>query len=76
MLGTILLVIIIILLYKFLKNNKIKWGTFFKRGVRVFRSRFGVYIYDGKQGTGKTAGALGFISHHLTKYLIILIVGL
>lgn len=66
MFSTILLVVIIFLLYKFFKVYKIKWGTFIKRGVRVFRSRFGVYIYDGKQGTGKTAGALGFIFENMS----------
>jgi len=66
MLSTILLVIIVLLLFKFFKNNKVKWGTFIQKGLRVVRGRFGVYIYDGKQGTGKTAGALGFIFENIS----------
>lgn len=65
MLSTILLCVFIFLLYKFFRNNKIKLGTFVKRGVRVFKSRFGVYIYDGKQGSGKTASAMGFIFENM-----------
>lgn len=67
MFTTIFLVLFILILYKFLKNNKIKLGTFVKRGVRVIRSRFGVYIYDGKQGSGKTASALGFIFENMNE---------
>ena len=55
MLGTIILVLIIIVLFKFLKNNKIKWNTFIQKGIRIVRGRFGVYIYDGKQGTGRSS---------------------
>lgn len=67
MFGTIFILLIIILLYKFLKNNKVKLGTFVKKGVHVFKSRFGVYIYDGKQGSGKTASALGFIFENMSE---------
>lgn len=65
MFGTIFLILLLVLGYKFLKHNKIKLGTFVQKGVRVFRSRFGVYIYDGKQGSGKTASAIGFILENM-----------
>lgn len=66
MFFTIFLVLALILLYKFFKNNKIKLGTFVKKGIRVVRGRFGVYIYDGKQGSGKTASAIGFIFENIS----------
>lgn len=67
MFFSILLIFIIILTYRFFKNYKVKLNTFFKKGVRVFRSRFGVYIYDGKQGTGKTASAISFIFENMSQ---------
>ena len=57
----ILLVILVLILLKFLKTTKIKWGSFFHRGIKVNNKRYGVYIYDGKQGSGKTSSAIQFI---------------
>jgi len=56
----IFIVILIILLIKF-RHTKIKWKTFFKKGFKPIRGKFGVYCYCGKQGSGKTYSVVEFI---------------
>lgn len=56
----IFIVILIILLIKF-RHTKIKWKTFFKKGFKPTRGKFGVYCYCGKQGSGKTYSVVEFI---------------
>lgn len=46
------IVAILLLCWKF--KVKIKWRTFFRRGFAPKRGNFGLYVYDGKQGKGKT----------------------
>lgn len=58
------LVLIIIgayLIFKLSRKYKVKIDTFFKKGVKVNRGRFGNYCYCAKQGLGKTANAIEFI---------------
>lgn len=51
----ILIVILIVLIIALFKNKvKIKWRTFKGKGFRPVRGNFGLYVYCGKQGTGKT----------------------
>lgn len=56
----IFIVVLIILLIKF-RHTKIKWKTFFKKGFKPTRGKFGVYCYCGKQGSGKTYSVVEFI---------------
>lgn len=53
-------VLIVCLVWRF-RNYKIKFKTFLHKGLHVRDSRFGVYCYDGKQGSGKTQNAVHFI---------------
>lgn len=53
-------VFIFVLVWRF-RNYKIKFKTFIKKGLRVSDSRYGVYCYTGKQGSGKTQNAVHFI---------------
>lgn len=52
--------IIIALIVKF-RHTKIKFKTFLKKGFAPKRGKFGVYCYDGKQGSGKTYSCVEFI---------------
>lgn len=60
----ILIILLFILLLVYIWRNKIriKWKTFLKRGFAPKRGQFGLYVYDGKQGKGKT--------YPLVEYLI------
>lgn len=60
----ILIVFVIALIIKF-RHTKIKWKTFFKKGFAPKRGKFGVYCYDGKQGSGKTYSCVEFILNML-----------
>ena len=55
-----IIVFIVVFLWKF-RNYKIKFNTFFKKGIKIRDSKFGVYCYTGKQGCGKTQNAVHFI---------------
>ena len=44
--------LILLLCWKY--KVKIKFKTFLKRGFAPKRGQFGLYVYDGKQGKGKT----------------------
>lgn len=56
----IFIVVLLILLIKF-RHTKIKWKTFFRKGFKPIRGKFGVYCYCGKQGSGKTYSVVEFI---------------
>lgn len=55
-LGTLILVALCIKL-----KVKIKIKTFFKRGFAPKRGDFGLYVYDGKQGKGKTYSLVEYL---------------
>lgn len=55
-----IVVFIFVCVWRF-RNYKIKLKSFFKPGIKIRDSRFGVYCYDGKQGCGKTQNAVHFI---------------
>ena len=55
----LLLGVILLLCWKF--KVKIKWKTFIKRGFAPKRGNFGLYVYDGKQGKGKTYSLVEYI---------------
>lgn len=65
----IVLLVFIIILALFLAwcwyaKVKIKWKTFFKRGFAPRRGDFGLYVYDGKQGKGKTYSLVEYLLDH------------
>lgn len=55
----ILVIVVICLKLKF--KIKFKWKTFLKRGFAPKRGNFGLYVYDGKQGKGKTYSLVEYI---------------
>lgn len=55
---------IILLLICWKNKIRIKWKTFFKKGFKVDRGPFGVYCYDGKQGSFKTYSVVEFLLEH------------
>lgn len=55
--------VIIILLIRF-RHTKIKFKTFLHKGFAPKRGKFGVYCYDGKQGSGKTYSVVEFLSNY------------
>lgn len=59
-----LIIIFIIALWYSLRNTKIKWKTFFKKGFAPKRGKFGVYCYCGKQGQGKTYSVVEYLKEH------------
>ena len=56
----LILIAIVFLLFK-LRKVKVKWRTFFRKGFRAVRGKFGVYCYCGKQGKGKTYSVVEFL---------------
>lgn len=63
MFNFIIIVFVIILIIKF-RNTKIKWKTFFRKGFKPKRGKFGVYCYCGKQGSGKTYSVVEFLQNN------------
>lgn len=55
LLPILFVILIIVLIVLCIKNKvKIKWRTFKGKGFRPERGVFGLYVYNGKQGKGKT----------------------
>lgn len=64
----LLILLIVILFISFYKNKiKIKWPTFFKKGFKANRGKFGIYCYCGKQGSFKTYSAVEFLLQNKDK---------
>lgn len=62
MLLIVIILAIAIFYLKFGLKIKVKWKSFLKRGFKPSRGKFGLYVYHGKQGKGKT--------YSLVEYLI------
>lgn len=43
-------------------------GSFFDKGFRAQKNKWGLYCYTGKQGTGKTYSAIKFLINQKNKY--------
>lgn len=55
----------IFIIYWFVTNKvKIKFNTFLKKGFAPKRGNFGLYVYDGKQGKGKTYSLVEYLIDH------------
>lgn len=56
-------IFILVFILIFIWNNKIKikWKTFLKKGFRPNRGEFGLYVYCGKQGSGKTFSLVEYL---------------
>lgn len=54
------IIIIVFVLWK--KKIKIKWKSFLKKGVKTKRGTWGTYVYEGRQGEGKTASLIAFLN--------------
>lgn len=52
-------VILVIVCYQ--NKIRIKWHTFFKKGFKIETGPWGVYCYDGKQGSFKTYSVVEFL---------------
>lgn len=62
MLPIVFVILIIVLIVLCIKNKvKIKWRTFKGKGFRPVRGNFGLYVYCGKQGTGKTYSVVEYL---------------
>ena len=59
--GIIIFIIIITIVFCIKYKVKIKWKTFLKRGFSPKRGNFGLYVYDGKQGKGKTYSLVEYL---------------
>ena len=58
----VFVLLLFILVIYFVKNKvHIKIKTFFRKGFKVERGKFGVYCYCGKQGKGKTYSCVEFL---------------
>lgn len=65
MFNFILLIFIICFIVFVIKNKvRFKFKTFFRKGFKARRGKFGVYCYCGKQGTGKTYSVVEFLHEH------------
>ena len=65
-------VIVIILLIFYCFNNKIsiKWRTFKEKGFAPKRGVFGLYVYDGKQGKGKTYSLVEYLLDNVSNICV------
>lgn len=63
--GIILIIFIVITIIN--RKIRIKFKTFFKRGFKPTRGKFGIYCYCGKQGKGKTYSAVEFLLQNKDK---------
>lgn len=62
MLIYILIIIVVIIAVACHRNKiQINFNTFLKKGVYVNRGVWGVYVYDGKQGQGKTTSIVEYL---------------
>lgn len=72
MMIIILLIILIIVLKLREKKLNIDWKSFTKKGFKKLDSEFGLYLYTGKQGTGKTYSAIRFVEKMRNKNSVVL----
>lgn len=63
----LIILLIIIIIYCLTYKIKIKWKTFLRRGFAPKRGDFGLYVYDGKQGKGKTYSLVEYLLDHKDK---------
>lgn len=56
--------LVIALIFVIKNHVRIKFPTFFKKGFKARRGKFGVYCYCGKQGTGKTYSVVEFLNNN------------
>lgn len=61
MIYIILIVIGLLLIIKWKLHLTIKWKTLLKKGFKPKRSNFGLYVYTGNQGKGKTYSLIEYI---------------
>lgn len=57
----ILFAFVVFIIIIALKDYRFKWRTFFRKGFSPKNDRFGVYVYCGKQGKGKTYSVVEFL---------------
>lgn len=64
-----IILILIVLVILFLANKKINidFKTFLKKGFKKLDNKFGLYLYTGKQGKGKTFSAIKFCEKYRQK---------
>lgn len=58
----LLLFIVGFIIFRF-RKVRIKFKTFLEKGIKVKTSRYGVYCYSSKQGTGKTYSCVEFLDN-------------
>lgn len=63
----IVFILLYVLLYIKRNNLKIKFRTFFKKGMTVYSGPYGVYCYVGKQGSGKTYSVIEYLFENSDK---------
>ena len=65
MIYIVIIMVVLILAYYCFKNKiKINFKTFLKKGVYVSRGTWGVYVYSGRQGQGKTTAIVEYLKDH------------
>ena len=57
----------ILILFIIKSKIKIKWKSFFKKGIKFKGGKYGVYCYCGKQGSTKTMSVVKFLSDNSDK---------
>lgn len=68
-------IFIILFIVFYIAKNKIhiKFKTFFMKGFKKLDNKFGLVVFTGKQGTGKTYSAVNFCveQNYFNNYLIL-----
>lgn len=62
-----IMIVVILLIFMWQNKIKIKWKTFLKKGFKVENGPWGVYCYDGKQGSFKTYSIVEFLLQNKDK---------
>lgn len=65
LLGIVLIIALVSVIWS--RKIRVKWKTFFKRGFKPKRGKFGIYCYCGKQGSGKTYSAVEYLLQNKDK---------
>ena len=63
--------IIIFIIFSQFKNLHIDLKSFFKKGFKITKDRFGLFCFTGKQGSGKTYSSIRFLLENSKNGLIV-----
>lgn len=67
----IIIILIFFLLFSKLKDTRIDFKSFFRKGFKISKDKFGLFCFTGKQGSGKTYSSVRFLLENAKNGFII-----